>query len=384
MRIIHVIDTLDPVCGGPPVVAVRLACAQADLGHEVHIVSYLRDDLVHIQESLKKIPYIEKIKLTFLPRPNLFEKVLGWNARKTCFNLFPGAQIVHVHEVWGTIIRVAAKTARRLGIPYFLTPHGVLDSWSMEQKALKKRIALKLCYRRMIQNAACVHFYISSEAKLLEPLQARVPVCIIPNGIFLEETDNQLSDCSELLDRYSLNGAPFILFLSRLHHKKGLDYLAKSFALLCKVNRAIHLVVAGPDEGAKKEFESLVSDHGLTNRVHLVGPVYGAMKFALLRAASCFCLPSRQEGFSIAILEALACSLPVVISDNCHFPEVNLHGAGFVTPLCVEELAKALKVVVEDKDVRERMAIAGRRLVEDNFSWTRIAERCLSAYAEFL
>jgi glycosyltransferase involved in cell wall biosynthesis len=384
MRIIHVVKTLDPVCGGPPVIAVRLACAQASLGHEVHIISYIRRDEADIQESLQRIPKIEKIKLSFLARPNLIEKVLGWNARKTCLKLFPGAQMVHLHEVWDTIVRVAANTARRLSIPYFLTPHGALDSWSMEQKPQKKRLALAICYRRMIQNASCVHFHSSSEAKLLEPLHTSVPVCIIPNGISLEEIDNQLSDCSELLNRYSLNGAPFILFLSRLHHKKGLDYLANAFALLCKSNRDIHLVVAGPDEGAKKEFESLVSDHGLTSRVHLVGPVYGALKFSLLRAASCFCLPSRQEGFSIAVLEALACSLPVVISDNCHFPEVNHHGAGLVTPLCVEDLARALKVVVENKDIRERMAIAGRRLVEDNFSWNRIAERCLSSYAEFL
>jgi glycosyltransferase involved in cell wall biosynthesis len=383
MRIIHIIQTLDPVYGGPPVTAVRLACAQANLGHDVHILSYIHGDEADIHDSLRQIPYIEKIKLSFLARPTLTEKVVGWSAKKTILKLFPGAHIVHLHGVWDTIIRVAANAARRLRIPYFLTPHGMLDSWSMEQKALKKKIALAICYRTIINNASCLHVLNSYEAELLAPLQTRAPYCIIPNGVFLEEIDNQMSDCSELLSQYSVNGAPFILFLSRLHYKKGLDYLANSFALLCKYNPDIHLVVAGPDFGAKKDFESLVSRHGLTNRVHLVGPIYGALKFSLLRAASCFCLPSRQEGFSIAILEALACALPVVISEECHFPEVNVHGAGVVTPLCVEDLANALRKVVENKEMREQMAIAGRRLVEDNFSWIRVAEHCLSTYLRF-
>ena len=121
---------------------------------------------------------------------------------------------------------------------------------------------------------------------------------------------------------------------------------------------------------------------GLTDRVHLLGPISAAEKWDALAAATCFCLPSRQEGFSMAILEALAARVPVVISDACHFPEVADRGAGVVVPLDAGAIAAALDRVLTDADGRRAMGAAGRRLVEERYTWRRAAEISITAYAD--
>ncbi len=177
-----------------------------------------------------------------------------------------------------------------------------------------------------------------------------------------------------------MDGWPFGLFLSRLHHKKGLDYLADAFALVAAQFPEARLVVAGPDDGARGPFEQRVRAAGLAGRVHLVGPLYGPAKFAAMVDATCFCLPSRQEGFSVAVTEAMACGLPVVISDACHFPEVAEVGAGEVVPLEGDRVAQALRRVVGDPELRRSMGEAGRQLVRSRFTWPRVAEQCVAAY----
>jgi glycosyltransferase involved in cell wall biosynthesis len=171
-----------------------------------------------------------------------------------------------------------------------------------------------------------------------------------------------------------------ILFLGRLHHKKGLDLLAAAFKFLHESLPDAHLVVAGPDGGAGAKFAQQVSRFGLSNQVHLVGPLYGKDKYAALRSAACFCLPSRQEGFSVAILEAMACRLPVVISEACHFQEVAEAGAGRVVALDPNEIATALHELLDDRDRGRQMGEAGYQLVRSCYTWPQIAKQCIAAY----
>jgi glycosyltransferase involved in cell wall biosynthesis len=173
-----------------------------------------------------------------------------------------------------------------------------------------------------------------------------------------------------------------ILSLSRLHYKKGLDYLCDAFALV--THRQAHLVVAGPDGGERGEFERRVAGAGLADRVHIVGPLYGRDKSAAMVDADCFCLPSRQEGFSMAILESLAGGLPAIISDACHFPEVAEAGAGFITPLKPSQIAAAIDTLLGDSPLRASMAAAAVALVRARYTWQAIAPQTISAYARHM
>jgi glycosyltransferase involved in cell wall biosynthesis len=380
MKIIHVIRSLDPSEGGPPQVVVRLAAAQAHLGHEVHVLAYgnPRAD-GRIAEQLAQVPHRELLHLHQLPHPTRAERVLARAAARTVAALLGGADWFHMHGIWEPILKVAAQAAFAGGVGYCFRPAGMLDPWSLRQRRWKKKLAMMLGVRRVLGRAAFIHTLNPDEGELLAPLRLGVPTEIIPNGIFFEEFDPLPPRDQFRADCPSLGNRPFVLFLSRLHYKKGLDLLADAFASLAPRHPDVDLVVAGPDDGSKADFERRISEAGLTARVHLVGPLYGVQKRAALAACDCFTLPSRQEGFSVAVLEAMAAGAPVVVSDACHFPDIETEGAGFVVPLRADALGEAIEKVLNDPD-RRRFGRAGRSLVERKYTWERAAELAVAAY----
>jgi glycosyltransferase involved in cell wall biosynthesis len=175
-----------------------------------------------------------------------------------------------------------------------------------------------------------------------------------------------------------------VLFLSRLHWKKGLDVLASAMTRLVQTIPDAALVVAGPDDGALGDFQQQVRNLSLKDHVHIVGAVYGDAKSELLVDADVFCLPSRQEGFSMAILEALAATVPVVISQQCNFPEVGSESAGLVTQLSDVAVAEALIEVLSKPEMARQMGQRGRQLVLRSYNWDRIAARTIELYSSIL
>jgi glycosyltransferase involved in cell wall biosynthesis len=260
----------------------------------------------------------------------------------------------------------------------------MLDPYSLAQKKWKKKVALLLGYRAMLNHAAFLHTGNADEVRLIEPLRLAPPCRTIPNGVFLEELLPLPPAGSFYAKHPEVDRQPFILFLARLHHKKGLDYLADAFKFTAAKMPDVRLVVAGPDGGARQMFVDRIASAGLLARVHVVGPLYHRDRLDAMADASCFCLPSRQEGFSLAITEALGCGLPVVISQNCHFPEVADFGAGLVLPLEAPALAEGLLSVLGDPGLRERMSRAGSKMIRERYTWPVIARQTIDAYNEFL
>jgi glycosyltransferase involved in cell wall biosynthesis len=220
----------------------------------------------------------------------------------------------------------------------------------------------------------------ADEKELLEPRNLHDRRQIISNGIFLEELQPMPAKDAFHRARPELEGKPYVLFLSRLHYKKGLDYLADAFAICATSHPDLQLVVAGPDDGARGDFQQRIDRARVANQTFIVGPLYGAEKLAALRGASCFCLPSRQEGFSVAIAEAMACEVPVVVSKDCHFPEVAEVKAGFVVSLDPQEIAQAIVQIINNRPLAVEMGRAGRELIESRFTWPRVAQQSIKAY----
>lgn len=384
MRILHVTGTLDPAAGGPPSVAVRLACAQAGLGADVTLFSY--SDLQKKQQidpAYLRVPNIDRVQFQTAQMDSRWESWTARNGRQMLNTLLRDIDIVHLHGVWERLLLMTAAQASKKQIPYVVTPHGMLDPWSLAQSAWKKRLALALGYRRMLDQAAFLHVLNSDENRLIEPMGLRSPRKTIPNGVFLEEIE-PLPASGAFRQRLGLKDEPIILFLGRLHFKKGLDILALAFRDVARARADAHLVVAGPDGGEKDNFEHAIRTLGLADNTHLVGPLYGEEKMACLVDADCFCLPSRQEGFSIAILESLSCGVPVVISSECHFPEVEEAGAGRVTELDAAKTAEAILNILESADLRRRMSENATRLVRERYTWPQIARMSIAAYEERL
>jgi glycosyltransferase involved in cell wall biosynthesis len=378
MKIIHVIGSFDPAKGGPQAVVVRLAAAQAGLGHQVTIVSYSDDEINYrASKATASVPHFNKVRAFMLPMPSLQETITGNCAAKALTALIKGADFVHLHGVWEMILLRAARLCRSYGVGYCICCCGMLDVWSMKQKSLKKKLALQLGFRKMLDGAAFIQTLNQDEAELMRPLRLLPLSITIPNGIFLNEIEGSEPRRDGLPDR------PFVLFLSRLHYKKGLDILAEAFRLIAPRYPDIDLVVAGPDGGSKGEFLSSIRKAGLESRVHLTGGLYGSAKIAALKNAICFCLPSRQEGFSVAITEALACRVPVVITEACHFPEVGKAKAGIICEVSAESVAAGLMTVLDDPLEASRMGHAGSRLVEENYTWPMVAQQTIKAYSRF-
>jgi len=369
LHIFHVIGSLDPKTGGPPAVVMRLGSAQAAMGHRVSLLC--RDtgparDLV--VQSFEQVRGHEAMTLVFGDSPGEPDATLE------------AADFLHMHGVWEPTLLHCAKQARAAGTPYTVTPHGMLDPWALSQKRLKKKLALLFAFRKMLSRAAFVHMLNDDERRLAKPVGIKAPMRVIPNGIFLDEVD-PLPELGRFHAAHpEIGDAPFVLFLSRLHYKKGPDVLADAFAELAKQRDDVRLVVVGPDEGSQASFEASIQRHGVADRVHLLGPVYGPDKYAALVDAACFCLPSRQEGFSIAITEALACGCAVVITDACHFPEVAEVDAGRVVPLDPSRVATGLAEVLADPAEAAAMGQRGRQMVIDRFTWPKVAEMMIEAY----
>jgi glycosyltransferase involved in cell wall biosynthesis len=178
----------------------------------------------------------------------------------------------------------------------------------------------------------------------------------------------------------ALRGAPYLLFLGRLHPGKGCDLLGEAFGRIATRYPDLHLVALGPDHGAAATLTAAAARHHYSARLHLPGPRFGPAKHTALHHARAFCLPSRHEGHSIATLEALAHARPVVISHACHFPEVTTARCGLITPLDPVAIAQALTTLFDDPPAAEAMGARGRQWVLAHHTWDHIAARTIHLY----
>jgi glycosyltransferase involved in cell wall biosynthesis len=255
------------------------------------------------------------------------------------------------------------------------------EPWAMRHKALKKKIYTALVEGKNLRRAACLHALSRPEIGHLRALAPRTPVCFIPNGVNLEPFEN-LPDRSILEADYpELAGKYVLLFFGRNHVKKGLDLLAQALAALRRDRPDLHLLLAGNDDGALAPFLSRVAAEGLSSRVTWVGHVSGARARQVWAAADAFILPSYSEGFSMAILEALACRLPVVITTSCHFSELADTGGGIVVAPTADEVTWGLRELLErSPEERAELGQRGRALVERNYTWDQQAQRLATVY----
>jgi glycosyltransferase involved in cell wall biosynthesis len=384
-RVLHVLQSMDPAGGGPPMIAASIAAAQAEQGCEMAMIAYQFPDAEErCRRAVGAIPNSDKVRMLHFATPDKIEKVTARQARAKLESIIADFDILHLHGVWDRAIFAAADVASRAKKPYVVMLHGMLDPWSLSQKKLKKKVALALGYRAMLNRAAFLHCGNADEVRLIQNLNLAAPLRVVPNGIFLQEVDPLPPKGTFRALHPEFADKKLILFLSRLHFKKGLDFLADAFAVVAKEFPDARLVVAGPDDGAKTDFETRIAALNLASKVHLVGPIYAAQKLAADVDCDCFCLPSRQEGFSLAVIEALACARPVVISEHCHFPEVKEASAGIVTTLDVSEIAAGLATVLRDPAAAEAMGQKGRELILSHYTWPKIAEELIRYYQPFI
>jgi glycosyltransferase involved in cell wall biosynthesis len=295
--------------------------------------------------------------------------------------------LVHAHGVWNFTTTVACRAARRQHIPYILFPQGMLSNytWSRSRRsALQKRVYWRLIERANARGATRLHLTSEGEGREMEPLRLGVPASVIPLGLEPAAWETPI-DRDWLRARLGGRdrGRPIVLFLSRLHSKKGVvDFLLPAFRA---VTRDGFLVIAGGADahapGYEAEVHAAVAALGLTDRVHLLGPVSPAERWPAFDGADVFVLPSKQENFGLVVTEAMARGVPVVSSEHAYSCEHlgRAGGAGLVTPLKVEAITHAIDRLLADPAERSRMGAAGRAYAP-RLSWDNIADEVVEMY----
>jgi glycosyltransferase involved in cell wall biosynthesis len=294
-------------------------------------------------------------------------------------DLVSGTGVVHIHGIWEAHCRVSAQASRRLGRPYVVSAQGMLDGWSLRQKRLKKKLYLWLTERATLQHAACLRAVTAAERDNYRAIGLTNPVAVIPNGITLPPRPSP----DEFWERFpALRQRPLVLFLGRLHPKKGLFPLLEAWELLMRQQSEPHLVIAGPDDaGTEAALREQIAVRGLGQSVTLTGILTGGLKWSAFAAASLFTLPSYSEGFSLALLEALGTGTPALISRGCYFDEVEKAGAGWITEVTPAAIAEALTLIMRPAG-SDALKEASRQALElaRQYAWERVATQMADVY----
>ena len=378
MRILHVIPHYWPAVryGGPIRSVHGLARATAALGHEVHVYTTNVDGAGVSDVPVGRAVARDGMQVTY------FETGAGRGVyrspqmERAFAETIAGFDIVHIHYVWVWTTVAAARAAWAAGVPYVLSPRGMLVAELIARKSpLAKRVWLALFDRKNVERAAAIHVTAGSEGEQLRELGLKTRrVAVIANGIDPEEAGQPTHGAG------AADGPPLILFLGRISWKKGLDRL---IAALPEVQGA-ELVIAGYDEGGyQAEAERLAREAGVMDRVRFVGGVEGAAKWALIGQARCLVLASYNENFGMAVVEAMAAGCAVVVTPEVGLASVVMEsGSGIVTAGEPKPLAAAINRVIGDASLRARMGEAGRRTVRARFGWEGIAREMVALYDE--
>lgn len=381
IKILHVTASLSPEWGGPTKVVVELTEALARKGIDITIFTPVRKgDEVKIKPP--KGVNLQLFNQGFLSKwwtsysPDLARNI-QWGAYK--FDL------IHIHEIWHYANFASYHAAKKAGKPYIITIHGLLDPWCLNYKAFKKKIYSLFIQRRILREASALHAITNEEVKHIRTFGIDSSIVMIPNGIDPKEFIN-LPPREELESFYpKIKGKRIILFLGRIHPKKGLDLLAKAFEKIAREWDNAYLMIVGPDsEGYKIKIEKMLESEGVLNRVIFTGMLSGHEKLAALSRADICAIPSYSEVRSIVALEAMACSIPVVITQQCQFPEVAEVKAGIVIEPDSKQLAQAMCKLLDSPQLCKKMGENGKRLVLEKFTWDKIADKMIKVYEEIV
>ena len=255
--------------------------------------------------------------------------------------------------------------------------HGIFEPWILGRSRAKKRAAHWLFENRNFRYASLWRALTGREVDQIRAVGISAPIVVAPNGVDLEELDSPVPDSLQVGE----SGRRRLLFLGRIHPKKGFDVLLPAMASIGDVLDDWDLVIAGPDEGGyEAEVRSLIRTLGLEDRVELIGAVRGTEKLAVLRSADAFILPSHSEGFPVTVLEAMGSRLPVIVTRTSNIEGIEDRGAGIECDPTVASLEQAL-MRLSRTDGAELVAMGsrGRSWVEAEFTWSAITRTILDA-----
>lgn len=378
MKVLTFITSISLKGGGPSRSVPMLVKGLAEAGVDITLMTFRSEDMnTHALEGTPA-------------------KLIVWEDRTTAreiedFILSEKFDLIQLQSMWAKSYHVVALIARNHNIPYIITPRGMLEPWSLSQKKWKKKLALMFYQMKDLQKAACIFTTAEMEAKHVRELGVRTPMSVIPNGI---ETDGYAC-------RTSLEGVKKqILFLSRVHVKKGIEILIDAFGKLRaeggEFNEWSVVIVGNGEEDYIENLKHKVNELGLENYIKILPPVFGVDKTKLYQESSLFCLPSYSENFGMVIAEAMSCGVPAITTNGTPWQLLNgdccTMGAsldmlgddkrtGWCIDLSVENLERTLREAMEMPPASLfEMGQRGSKMIHENFNYRSVARKTKELY----
>jgi glycosyltransferase involved in cell wall biosynthesis len=377
LRITHYFPVVRLADGGIARAVLDLCKVFADRGHQVQLLCHEPKDVP--AEWMSTQPGLPRAVVANRPASRL--ALLKPVAAE--LDALRQTDVLHLHAPWELGNIRMAHQARKLGVPYVLSVHGMLDDWSMAQRSLKKRVFLALVGRSLLNRAASVHF--TAEAELAQakkwfsnPNTSVLP-CLVDWSAF-ERLPGPEAGLQLIPEPWRQKHR--ILFLSRLHEKKGVDLLIRAVAMIrdAGVNSAVLLIAGIGDPAYVDRLKTLASELNLTDRIVFLGMISGQAKISLLQAVDLLALPTQQENFGLVLPEAMACRTPVVTTRGTDiWQEIQAAGA-VITERTAADFARQMTALLNDPSDRARRGAMGREWVFSALSVGPLSEKYEALY----
>lgn len=365
MKILHYIPSIDESSGG---VGAYMQLLSHDLGQqcELHVVTHRSD----------KMLLLENCQLHFIPlRNNPFSRRAKQEFMEVLNMIHP--DVFHTNCCWMPQSARTAIWAKKAGYKVVYTPHGMLEPWIMKRHYWTKKVpAMLLFQKRGVQIVDMVHATAESEKANLLTLGWNKDITVIPNCVRIDE----------IAMKRSWERKRNILFLSRVHVKKGINFLIEAASLLRAELEGYTITIAGPGEELYvNELKQMASRYGVADMFQFIGPVFGDEKWKLYQEADLFVLPTHSENFGIVVAEALASGTPVITTKGTPWGKLNTNGCGWCVSIGTQPLVDALKQFLTCSE--EELCVKGqrgRKLVMDNYSSESVAKQFIEMYNNML
>lgn len=382
MKILQVISTLAPELGGPSRAVLGISAALSRWGHEVVIFTTDFDIRGKLKVPLETPVDIGGVNVVYFPVQLLKNYKVSFPLARALKKRIPDFDIVHIHSLFQFTSLAASCYCQKYRKPYLIRPLGQMDPYLLKRHALSKKLYFWLFERKNLERAQAVHFTSEEERLLSRALALKTKDIVVSMGIDLEEF-RELPPYGSFRAKYPLlKDKKIILFLSRINFKKGLDILVKAFARIAQQRADAVLVIAGPDnEGYGSKVKKWLKKEAVFERTVFTGMLDGKDKLAAFRDSDVFVLPSYSENFGFAVVEAMACGIPVVISNGVAIhKDITRAEAGIVVDTDPGQLARALDTLLDDPEKRRRLGGNGQLLVRERFGLDRVVHELVKAY----
>jgi len=363
MRVIHVVPSIAEEASGPSYSVPRLCESLIETGVDVQL------GVLDSPSAPVRLPYLKAFSLGLGPRRlGVSPRMRHWLEEQATSRK---VDLIHNHSLWTMPNVYPGRACTRGRIPLVVSPRGTLSTWALNRNASQKKIFSWLLQAPMLRATSCFHATAESEYEDIRRLGFKQPVCILPNGI----------DLPPVAERAENSGPRVLLFLGRIHPKKGVDLLLRSWQSLADRYPDWELHIAGPDNvGHLEEMRTLAARLGL-DRVVFRGPLYGEEKWQAYRNADLFVLPTHSENFGLTVAESLAAGTPVIVTKGAPWGDLERERAGWWIDIGVDPLVACLEEALALPAIHlAEMGRAGREWMKRDYSWERVGMQLLFSY----